>query len=114
MGTGGSFPGGEEAGREAYHKPASSAEVKNVWSLTYTPNAPSWCGAQLKDRDTFTFYLYMYMTISLPIHRSIINVLKLKSTALVLSKTAMLITRMYQIVEYILKIFTSVPCLLFS
>jgi hypothetical protein len=33
--------------READHLPLSSAEVKNVWSYTSTPNASSWRGALL-------------------------------------------------------------------
>jgi len=40
-------------GREAGHSPPSSAEVKNVWDYTSTPQY-----AQLKKHmDNFTFYL---------------------------------------------------------
>jgi len=42
-------------GREADHSPPSSAEVKNPWSYTSTPNTSSWRGAKLKHRDNFTF-----------------------------------------------------------
>jgi len=37
MGTGGSYPSGKAEGREADHSPPSNAEVKNVWSCTFTP-----------------------------------------------------------------------------
>jgi len=43
-------------GREADHSPTSSAEVKEGLELyPYSPNTPSWCGAQLNHRDKFTF-----------------------------------------------------------
>jgi hypothetical protein len=44
-------------GREAYHSPPSSAEVKNAWSYTSTPQyaCMAWC--LVKHRDNFTFYL---------------------------------------------------------
>jgi len=35
-------------GREADHSSPSSTEEKNAWS--YTPNMPSWHGAQLKEQ----------------------------------------------------------------
>jgi hypothetical protein len=38
-------PGIKRPGREADHSPPSSAEVKNVWRYTSTPNTSSWCGA---------------------------------------------------------------------
>jgi len=59
MGTRGSFPGGKRPGREANNSPPSSAEVKNEWSSTSTPNTPSWRDTQLKHGDNFTFYLYL-------------------------------------------------------
>jgi hypothetical protein len=34
--------------REVDHSPPSSAEIKNAWSCTSTPNTPSWRGGQLK------------------------------------------------------------------
>jgi hypothetical protein len=37
MGTGGSFPGGKAARREAEHSPPASAEVKKVWIYTSAP-----------------------------------------------------------------------------
>jgi hypothetical protein len=37
MGARDSFPGGKAAGREADHLLPSSAEVKNAWSYTSTP-----------------------------------------------------------------------------
>jgi hypothetical protein len=45
-------------GREADGSHPSSAEV-NEWVELYlhSPNTPSWCGAQLKHRDSFTFLL---------------------------------------------------------
>jgi hypothetical protein len=36
-GTGGYFPGGKAAGREADHSPPNSAEVKKMWIHTATP-----------------------------------------------------------------------------
>jgi hypothetical protein len=45
---------------EADHSPPSSAEVKECVELyLYTPDTPSWCGAQLKKwhSDNFTFIL---------------------------------------------------------
>jgi hypothetical protein len=40
-------------GREADHSPPSSAEVKERVKLhLYSPNTPSWCGAQLKSAGT--------------------------------------------------------------
>jgi hypothetical protein len=49
--------GVQRLGREAEHSPPSSAEVKNVWSYTSTPQYvfTAWC--LVKHRD-FTFYLY--------------------------------------------------------
>jgi hypothetical protein len=49
---------------EADHPHTSSAEVKNAWSCTSTPNTPSWCGAQLKHRDNFTFTFTFTFTFS--------------------------------------------------
>jgi hypothetical protein len=58
MGTRGSFPRGKRPGREAEHSPPSSAEVKNAWSYTSTPQYVfmAWC--LLKHRDNFTFTLW--------------------------------------------------------
>jgi hypothetical protein len=42
--------------READDLPSSNAEVKEWVKLyLYSPNTPSWRGAQLKYRDNFTF-----------------------------------------------------------
>jgi hypothetical protein len=56
VGTRGSFPGGKRPGREADHSPPSSAEVKNAWSYTSTPQYVfmAWC--LVKHRDIFTFF----------------------------------------------------------
>jgi hypothetical protein len=44
--------------REAEHSPPSSAEVKGWVELyLYSPNTPSWRGAQLRHRDKFIFTL---------------------------------------------------------
>jgi hypothetical protein len=45
MGTRGSFPGGKRPWREADYSPPSSAEVKNAWSYTSTPQYVfmAWC-----------------------------------------------------------------------
>jgi hypothetical protein len=40
-------PGVKRPGREADHSPPSSAEVKNAWCYTSTPNTSSWHGASL-------------------------------------------------------------------
>jgi hypothetical protein len=52
-------------GREAHHSPPSSAEVKNAWSCTSTPQYVfmAWC--LVKPRDKFTF-----TCISLDIRRT--------------------------------------------
>jgi hypothetical protein len=50
--------GVKRPGREADHSPQFSAEVKNAWSYTSTPQYifMAWC--LVKHRDTFTFDLY--------------------------------------------------------
>jgi hypothetical protein len=51
------------SGREADHSPPCSAEVKEWVELyLYSPNAPSWRGAQGEHRDTF---LYLYLLRSM-------------------------------------------------
>jgi hypothetical protein len=45
VGIGCSFPGVKRLRREADHSPSSSAEVKNAWRYTSTPNTSSWRGA---------------------------------------------------------------------
>jgi hypothetical protein len=53
-------PGVKRLGHEADHSPPSSAEVKNTWIYTSTPQNSSWCSAKLvKHRDTCTFYYYV-------------------------------------------------------
>jgi hypothetical protein len=49
--------GVKQLGCEADHSPLSSAEVKNVWSYTSTPQYVfmAWC--LVKHRDNFTFTL---------------------------------------------------------
>jgi hypothetical protein len=49
--------GVKRPGRETDHSPPSSAEVKNEWSYTSTPQYAfmTWC--LVKHRDNFTFYL---------------------------------------------------------
>jgi hypothetical protein len=56
MGTRDSFPGGKAAGREADHSSPSSAEVKNAWNYTLTPQYVfmGWC--LIKHRD-FTLFI---------------------------------------------------------
>jgi hypothetical protein len=56
MGAGDSFPGVKRPGREPDHSPPSSAEVRNVWSYTSTPQVRIH-GVELRHRDSFTFYL---------------------------------------------------------
>jgi hypothetical protein len=59
MGTRGSSPRVKRPGCEADHSPPSSAEVKNAWSYTSTPQYTSmaWCLVKHKGLFTFTFYL---------------------------------------------------------
>jgi hypothetical protein len=61
MGTGAPSLGVKQPGREADHSPPSSAEVKNAWSYTSTPQYlfMGWC--LVKHRDNFTFF-YLYLT----------------------------------------------------
>jgi hypothetical protein len=48
--------GVKRSGHEAGHSPPFSAEVKECVELyLHSPNTPSWCGAQVKHRDSFTF-----------------------------------------------------------
>jgi len=56
MGTGSSFSGSKEAGREDDHSSPLSSEVKNAWSYTSTPQYVflAWC--LVKHRDNFTIY----------------------------------------------------------
>jgi hypothetical protein len=53
--------GVKRPGREADHSHPSSAEVKNAWSYTSTPQYVflAWC--LVKHRDTFTFYLICFV-----------------------------------------------------
>jgi hypothetical protein len=57
MGTRGSFLGVKRPRREADHSPPSSAEVKNAWSYTSTPQYAfmAWCSVKKRYRDNFTF-----------------------------------------------------------
>jgi hypothetical protein len=63
MGTRGSFPGGVKrpGGREPYHSPPSSAEVKNARSYTSTPQYTfkAWCSVKAQGQ----IYIYLYPKI---------------------------------------------------
>jgi hypothetical protein len=49
------------SGREAYHSPPSSAEVKEWVELyVHSPNAPSWRGAELRGVRSAHFLLSMF------------------------------------------------------
>jgi hypothetical protein len=65
MGTRGSFPGVKWLGCEADHSPPCSAEVKNAWSYTSTPQYVfmAWC--LVKHKDNFTFYLFLSLIVIL-------------------------------------------------
>jgi hypothetical protein len=53
-------------GREADHSPPSSAEVKECVELyLYSPNAPSWCGAQLKKHKEKFIFIFTWYIIGL-------------------------------------------------
>jgi hypothetical protein len=62
MGTRDSFPGGKAAGRETDHSPPSSAEVKNAWSHTSTPQYVfmAWYSVK-KAQGQLYLYLYIYL-----------------------------------------------------
>jgi hypothetical protein len=53
----------KRSGREADHSPQSSAEVKNGWSYTSTPQYVfmAWC--LVKHRDSFTHDLFLYVGV---------------------------------------------------
>jgi hypothetical protein len=53
--------GVKRPGREADHSPPSSAEAKNVWSYTSTPQFVfiAWC--LVKHRDNFTFFTFTFI-----------------------------------------------------
>jgi hypothetical protein len=52
-------------GHEADHLPLSSAEIKEWVELyLYSPNAPSWCGAQLKKKHWDNFYPFTYTMLN--------------------------------------------------
>jgi hypothetical protein len=48
-------------GREADHSPPSSAEIKNAWSYTSTPQYVFMAWYLVKHRDNFTFYIHTYV-----------------------------------------------------
>jgi hypothetical protein len=50
----GPFPWGKRPRHEVDHSPQPSAEVKNAWSYTSSPNTPSWLSAQLKHINLIT------------------------------------------------------------
>jgi hypothetical protein len=55
MGTRGSFPGGKAAGAWSWPLTPSSAEVKNAWSYTSTPQYVSMAWCLVKHRDNSTY-----------------------------------------------------------
>jgi hypothetical protein len=60
--------GVKRPGREAEHSSPSSAEVKERVELhLYSPNTPSWRGAQKKHRDNFTLP-YLPLLLRLPFY----------------------------------------------
>jgi hypothetical protein len=72
MGTGVSFSGVKRPGCEADHSPPSSAEVKNAWSYTSTPQYVfmEWC--LVKHRDNFTL---PYITLdTITAYRNLVGV----------------------------------------
>jgi hypothetical protein len=52
--------GVKRPGREADHSPSSSAEVKNAWSYTCTPQYVSMAWCLVRHRDNFTFFTYFF------------------------------------------------------
>jgi hypothetical protein len=69
MGTGGSFPGDKEVGREGDHLHPSSVEIKKGGALPPLPHMSSWYSALLiKHTDSFTFYFIIcYLKIVAPV-----------------------------------------------
>jgi hypothetical protein len=71
--------GVKRPGREAGHSPPSSAEVKNTWSYTSTPNTSSWRGALLSTGTTlplplplnpgFTYSSTLVFPCAVPCHQ---------------------------------------------
>jgi hypothetical protein len=61
LGIRGFFPGGgvKRPGSEADHSSPSTAEVRNAWSYTSTPQYAfmAWCPVKEKHRDNFTFLI---------------------------------------------------------
>jgi hypothetical protein len=64
MGTRGSvFPGVKRPVREANHSPPCSAEAKNEWSYTSTPQYVFVARCLVKHRDNFTSIFYLYPVV---------------------------------------------------
>jgi hypothetical protein len=57
MGSRGSFPAVRQPGRKADHPPPSSAEFKNAWSYTSTPQYAfmAWCSVEAQGQLYLTF-----------------------------------------------------------
>jgi hypothetical protein len=64
MGTRGFSLGVKRPERKADHSPPSSAEVKNAWSYTSTPQYVfmAWCLVKQRDNFTFTFRSWLALT----------------------------------------------------
>jgi hypothetical protein len=62
--------GVKRPGHESDHSPPSSAEVKNVWSYTSTPQYTfmAWCFVQHRDNFTFTFFTFTFLLHLTKIH----------------------------------------------
>jgi hypothetical protein len=71
MGTGGTFPGEEQAGREAVHLLPSSAEVKNASNYTFAPQYicvfMAWFLVEHSDKN-FTLHHLKFLWVSQHIH----------------------------------------------
>jgi hypothetical protein len=61
----GSSLGEEQQGLEADHSPQTSAEVKNAWSYTSTPQYAfmAWCSLKKQHKDRFTLTLCFMKSI---------------------------------------------------
>jgi hypothetical protein len=74
VGIGSYFPGVKGPGCEAYHSLLSSAEIKNTWSYSFTPQYVLTVGCLIKYRDNFvtdatlfssnTHYTYSHLCLS--------------------------------------------------
>jgi hypothetical protein len=76
--------------REANHSLPSSAEVKNAWSYTSTPQYVfmAWC--LVKHRDNFTFNLYLYITVTLSVVAYVYKIIWIRNLEAIKNPSALI------------------------